>query len=321
MRTVRAATVGVVCALLLVLSGCVKVDLDLEVHSDNTVSGTMILGLSQQLPNAEQAVEQLKSQLPPGATSEPWSDSEYVGVRISYDRVPIDEFSTPSVEGAGDTGLGLRREGDFFILGSPEDTAPDGPDLSGIDAVYRVRLTFPGPVVEGNGTIDGRSIEWTDMGVSPYAKARASSAVLVPVLIAVGVVLVLAAAALLVFLMMRRQRAAQPAAAGTTTTAAHGWSGQPGAPDGGHDPTHFTGATVDRPGAWGSGSAAGVPTPPGWDPAGQQSQPPQSYPPAGPTGSPWDQQQPSQPQPSPQPPADDPWDGGDDRESPWQRPR
>src|SRR5699024_2241848 len=147
------------------------------------------------------------------------------------------------------------------------------------------------------------------------------SAVLVPVLIAVGVVLVLAAAALLVFIVMRRQRAAQPAtsAAGPTTMTGPGWSGQPGAPDGGYDPTRFTGATVDQPGAWGSGASAGVSTPPGWAPAGQQSPPPVSDPPDGPTGSPgstgsrWDQQ--------PGPESDDGPRDGEDRESPCQRPR
>lgn len=221
MRMIRGALVGLLCVVLLALSGCVKIDVDLEVNSDNTITGSMILGVSKELPNAQQAVDQLRAQLPPDAVSEPWSDEQFVGFKVTYDDLPIDQFSTPTAGNVGDTGLGLRREGDFFLVGEPPDgSEPDGPDLSGLQPVYRVRLTFPGPVVEGNGKIDGNSIEWTDSAVTPYAKARATSVVLVPILIGAGVVLILAAAGLLVFLAIRHQRAPQqpaPAAAPTGT--------------------------------------------------------------------------------------------------------
>lgn len=284
MRTARAGIVGLLCVVLLTLTGCVKVDLDLEVHSDDTISGTLIMGVSKEVPNAEQAVDQLQGQLPPGATSEPWSDDKFVGVQITYDNTPIDQFSTPSAGMGGDTGLGLRREGDFFILGSP-DAETDSPDLTGLQPVYRVRLTFPGPVVEGTGQIDGRSIEWTDMNVNPYVKARATSVVLVPLLIGAAVVLVLAAAALVVFLALRRQRAshrtaeAQPTWAapqdqsgtgqygtsqygtsqyGTSQYGTSQYGGQDQTQYGGQDPTQFTGATVDPP--WDGGRPDGPST-------------------------------------------------------------
>ena len=312
--------VGLLCAVLLVLAGCVKVDLDLEVHSDDTISGTMLLGVSKELPNAQQAVEQLKSQLPPDVTTEPWSDDKFVGVSVTYEDTPIDEFSTPTATGTGgDTGLGLRREGDFFIMGSPDAEESGSPDLSGLQPSYRVKLTFPGPVVEGNGTIDGNSIEWTDMDITPYVKARATSALIVPILIGVGVVLILAAAALLVVLMVRRNRSPQPAA---STTGA--WSGQPGPQPGGHDPTQFTGASVDQSAPW--GAASQDTPPPEWDQSlangGYGQSPPDSY---GQPGVAW-----GQPDGGATGQAGGPWEqdssdaldqsGSDTGESPWQRP-
>lgn len=287
MRTMRGAVVGLLCVVVLALSGCVKIDLDLEVNSDNTVSGSMILGVSKELPNVQQVVDQLRSQLPPDTVSEPWSDEQFVGFRVTYDKLPIDEFSTPTAANVGDTGLGLRREGNFFLVGTPPDgSEPDGPDMSGLQPVYRVRLTFPGPVVEGNGTIDGNSIEWTDNTVTPYAKARANSVVLVPVLIGAGVVLILLAAGLLVVLAIRHQRTPQQAV--PTTGAADPFASNP-------PPTNQYG-----PDQYGTGQDWEGVTPSTWQTPGADT--------PGTDGSPWQR-----------PPEDHQSDGAGS-ESPWQRP-
>lgn len=288
MKPVR--TLLLVILSLLLLGGCVKVDLDLTVASDDTISGTMILAVDKSIPSSEQVQQQLEAGLPPGVTSEPYEDEQYRGITATYDKVPIADFAGQGPEGAMQAST-LRREGDFYIYGQP-DPAPPAPVPGLENAMYRVKLTFPGEVVETNGVADGNSVEWTDPGITPYAKAEAAPDLLVPILIGSLAALVLVAGVLAAVLLIRRRRAAAATVAAT--------------PDqGGYDPTAFTG--VFDGGQEFTGRSG---------PAGPPSGPPAAGGSYGPTGAP----------PPPAPGDPDPWSAEGARraeasdETIWRRP-
>ncbi|MGD7788052.1 LppM family (lipo)protein [Propionibacteriaceae bacterium Y1700] len=241
MKFLRALLAGVACLLL--LTGCFKVDADYEISSDDTLSGSMIFGFSKELPEAEakQAMEQMQKGLPAGVKVEPWENEKFRGIEATYDKVPLSEFQ---MQTAGDTsGMGLRREGDYFVLGdkNAEQSAPL--TMSGYE--YEVTFTFPGEVEDANGVIDGNTVTWTDPNVTPYAKAKASGGLLVPILIGVAVVVLLAAGGGAAYLLIRRNKKAGQ---------------QQG---GGYDPTAFGGAQpdndpfADQPGQQGFGPQQG----------------------------------------------------------------
>lgn len=220
-RLSRTVAVAVLCVLL--MGGCYKLDMDVTVSSDDTVSGTMVVGISRDFPGGQELLAQMRSEMPPDLDVKDWSDDRFVGFEITYRDQPIDGMAGGSQYGSSD--FQLRRDGDYFILGDP-NAVQESQDLEGFNPVYRVRFTFPGEVVEGNGVKDGNSMEWTDPTMAPYAKAEATASLLVPILLVAGGVLVLAAAAVVVILVVRRKQA-QPALVGAGGPGGGPAQGQP----------------------------------------------------------------------------------------------
>ncbi len=213
--------------LCLALAGCYKVDLDLTVDPDDTISGSMIFGITRDLPGGGEILNQMRSSLPPGTEVQDWSDDRFLGFKITYDKAPISALGSDSR--ATGSAITLRRDGDFYILGDPA-ADPDLPDLGGFTPVYLIRFTFPGEVVEGNGVKDGRSMEWTDPSIPPYAKAEAGGSSMVPiVLICVGVAVL--AAAVVVAIVVLRRKGTPPALVGGPAQPPHAeWGQQAQAP-------------------------------------------------------------------------------------------
>lgn len=177
--TLRAALlrtlprVAVVGALALALTGCVKLDLDLDVRSDDTVDGTVVLGFSKQLAglpglDAGDLTSDGPIDIPDQGrvTTERYDDGDFVGTRFGFTDVPLAEFGDR--DRADD--LRIVRDGDQFRVSgtldlgadnAPRDTGGLGLDRLASGAEIRIRLTFPGDVVSANGTVDGRSVTWS----------------------------------------------------------------------------------------------------------------------------------------------------------------
>jgi hypothetical protein len=194
-------------AIALLLAGCFRVNMDLDVTADNTVSGTAVIAVEESLLELSgQSVDQLfadmdLSDLPPGSKAEPYDEDGFVGRQITFDEVPLSEFienDTLSGAASGED-LNIVREGDeFHVTGGfdmsgQEFTGTEIPQQFLDNVEFRISLTFPGPVSSASGDIDGNTVTWeprvgqnTEIRAVASAIPSSSSPLLMIVLIAAG---------------------------------------------------------------------------------------------------------------------------------------
>lgn len=251
-RRVRtAARVGAFIALALLLTGCIKLNMDLVINSDDTVSGTVQFGVQKELLELTgQSVEDLIGEVPlpsdaPGVTTEPFEDDEFAGQQFNFDRVSIAQFNQSQV--SGPTGLSgvpatdqltITRQGDTFVVAGVLDmsggvtgvTSPFGGTGAELleSADIRISITFPGDVVEATGgQVDGNTVTYRprfgerleidatgsaiDDGDAEAAVGGDGGSNLMLILIIAGVVLILA---IVLFLVLRSRRGGGEGAAG-----------------------------------------------------------------------------------------------------------
>jgi hypothetical protein len=244
--TQRWRTVGRIAGLgllALLLSACLKLDMDLEVSEDNTISGSMIFGVDKQLLELTGgSIDDFlgtDSPLPSdaeGVTAEPYEDDEFIGQRFVFDSVPLETLSS----GTPDE-LRITREGDTFTVtgaldlssglsgatGATGATGFPGAEqfLQGAD--LQVRITFPGPVTETNGEVDGNTVTWIPV-VGERLELRATASAIasggdsnLTMLLIIAAVIVALAIVVGIIVAQRRNRPA---------VAASGFGGSAGAP-------------------------------------------------------------------------------------------
>jgi hypothetical protein len=267
-------------ALALLLAGCFKVNMDLDVTADTRVSGDAVVAVDESLLELSgQSVDQLfadmdLSDLPPGSKSEPYEEDGFVGQQITFDEVPLSEFTgngTLSGTASGEE-LHIVREGDAFRVTGGFDmsgqgfTGPEIPEQLLDNFEFRISITFPGPVSSASGDIDGNTVTWeprvgqnTRIQAVASAIPSSSSPLLMIVVIAAGA---LALGAIFYFVTHR------------TPAAAAGPIGDTGSGDAVPAPmpggVQASGSPVDPP-------PAAYPAPEGESPVGQT--PPQPPPP------------------------------------------
>lgn len=177
-----------VAALIMLTTGCVKLDTDLDVHSDDTVSGTVIVALDKSLASKVKSNEPdtftppSRSELPPGADAAEWADDTYQGFKITYNEVRLADLNKVADANASATGAESWRggfrithdDGDYTFTWDLSDlgtvSANGGADQVGSasarralrSADTRAQITFPGKVEKTNGTVgdDGRTVTW-----------------------------------------------------------------------------------------------------------------------------------------------------------------
>jgi hypothetical protein len=169
------ARAGAFAVLALVLSACIKLDMDLSVHSDDTVDGTVIFALSKQLiALSGQSPEDLLGTDAPvpsdaeGVTTEPYEDDKFQGQRFTFDAVPLAQLNQG---GTDEDALRITREGDTYTVNGALDLSSGATGATGLTgfpgaeelfqgAELRIRLTFPGEVLSSNGQVDGNTVTW-----------------------------------------------------------------------------------------------------------------------------------------------------------------
>jgi len=171
------------------LTGCFKFTIDLEVSSQDTVSGTSVFALSEALTALAQeggggeptdAFEEID-----GVTVSEFDDGNFVGQQYDFSGVPIESFALNDDASA----LSIERNGDNLVLRgnlSLEDEGADpaaGEDLGFGQEFFdsadlRVSIKFPGEILETNGKIDEstNTITWVpkfgeanDLSATVYA--------------------------------------------------------------------------------------------------------------------------------------------------------
>ncbi|MEU7953667.1 DUF3153 domain-containing protein [Micromonospora chalcea] len=264
LRRSRAFRLAVCLALVAILSGCMQLNLGLTVNDDDTVSGQLLLTapksvLKQRNPDPAVAFAELRPNipsLPPGAETR-YEDATSYGIQITYRKTPLAQFTSESVN--------LVRDDDLYRFALPLDPKKYGGKFGQQDPrqqqafmtlmAFEISVTFPGRVLDTNGTVTGRSVTWKvvanqpkpselrAVAQAPPPPATSPAAVVtgdgsfpwLPVVAAV-VVLLLVAAVVLVLLMRRRRSRGGPDATATTGPGvpagpAPASTGAPAAPD------------------------------------------------------------------------------------------
>ena len=176
MRTLRF--VGLISLISLLLTGCVKMDLALEINSDKTVSGTMIYAISDALSELGTTSEEsdpttdLFDTTAKGVTISDYKQDGYTGTKIVLDRVPMEAFN----KDGGDTGgfQIIREENKITLKGELDLSSADTGEVDDSEwgaalakslfatADLDISVKFPVKVISTTGTIseDGRTVSW-----------------------------------------------------------------------------------------------------------------------------------------------------------------
>ncbi|WP_460663728.1 LppM family (lipo)protein [Kribbella swartbergensis] len=269
MNRVRAALVVVAC--LVALTGCVKLDADLKVNSNETVSGTMQIGVDKQLLQSsgqsldkvrERIEDGIKQTTTDGVTCTPSEDDRYVGSNCTFEGVPFSKMGSSSGEG-----VGFRKEGDRFKVTVKVPNLGNVP--SGSQPTVNFKITMPGKIIEHDdgAKVDGRTATYDSLdklgNVSLTSEAGSSFPLWAIILI---VVLVLLAAAAVVFFVLRSRKA--------KAQQGYGPYGQyPGQPQHGQWGAQYGGPQGQYPGQPGYGQQGYAQSGPGGPYGGQPSQP------------------------------------------------
>jgi hypothetical protein len=229
----RIGTVGrvaMVAALALLLTGCLKLDMDLQIQSDDTVNGAIVFAVSKDVLELTggSAEDLLGGETPfpsdvEGVTTEEYDDGEFAGQQFNFDGVPISQFAADPEDPES---LSIVREGDTFVVSGALDlsqglsgaTGATGAEQFLESAEIRIAITFPGDVTESNGEVDGNTVSWAPefgerVDIQATGSAIASggdSNTLLYVLIGVGAVLLIAI--IIIVVVMGRRKKGEPSA-------------------------------------------------------------------------------------------------------------
>jgi hypothetical protein len=228
--TLRAFALAVTAAL--VLSGCIKMEMNLELQSDDTVNGTMVFavqeGLGEMLgdfdesgegeaPSDEEAARELFAEDLDNdfenATEEPYNEEGWVGTKVTFTGEQIDSFADDSGE------LSIVREDDEFVVSGKLEAGPqeeEGMEELFEEADMTMSITFPGEVTDHNGTLEGNTVTWnllTPPAEGIEARGGATEGGSLPIMwILVAVVALIVIAAIVTFVLLRSRNSGNDSA-------------------------------------------------------------------------------------------------------------
>jgi hypothetical protein len=211
--------------LVLLLSGCIRLNMDLKVNDDSTVSGTIVFAVSDALAgmgsgstSSDLGTSPLVDQKAKGVTEIPYKQDGFTGQKFMLNHTPL----TALQNGTNKEGnLAIVRKGNQIrvtglldLTSSGQGTAdPLGALTGGIatsmfaSADLRISITVPGKIVKSTGVISngGKTVTWRPKIGEKTDLATTVDLPMVPwTLIGGGVALLLAL--LVAFIVMRSRR-------------------------------------------------------------------------------------------------------------------
>lgn len=227
----RTVSMGALAALgIVALSGCFKLDMELELTSDNTVDGSIIVAVDREqaeLFGGEDALREALSGQGDGllgedpetgsVTTEEYEDDDWIGNEYEFSAVALEEFSGTE---AGD--LSITRVGDEFVVDGTIDLsqgAETDPSAGALleSAEAEISITFPGGVSSSNGDEDGNTVTWTPVpGEVTEISAVGSAEGGVPwtMIVAIIALLTLVVVGIVLLVVVRGRQSVSPAATG-----------------------------------------------------------------------------------------------------------
>ena len=167
------------------LTGCIKLDMDLTVNRDRTVSGTVVGAVSDYLAelteeSGDTSSNSLTSELDslfdentPGVTVKEYKSGGFTGQQYILDRVAISELTGDVTDPEG---FNIKIEGNKVNVSGVLDLSMDEETTSSLElfgadlakglfssAQMRIAIRFPGKVISSSGEIsaDGKQVVWT----------------------------------------------------------------------------------------------------------------------------------------------------------------
>ncbi|MCL2422489.1 MAG: hypothetical protein FWD11_01115 [Micrococcales bacterium] len=156
--------VSICAAALIATSGCMKIDLSIDIKSDDDIWVSSVLGarrsaVEAQEINADDLCESLNKDdgvtlYAPGLTDAPAtdvSDDKYVACKME---------GTSNLENMTDN---LEHVDGTYVFTMDSSDSSEGVNSSMVDSV-EISVTFPGKVLEHNGssTVSGTTVTWTN---------------------------------------------------------------------------------------------------------------------------------------------------------------
>ena len=164
-QRIRTAT-ALGALVVLSLTGCMKMDMEIELLPEDQVNGTITIGVSREFAElAGQSPESIADEMAAdmeqteGTSTVPFDDGTYIGSTTTFDAMSIEEWTA---EGGAET-LEVVRDGDDYVVSGALDLSQAGEMESmgmTVPLDIRIAVTFPGAVSEHNGTLEGNTVEW-----------------------------------------------------------------------------------------------------------------------------------------------------------------
>ena len=224
-----AATILSLCLLLVLLTGCMKIELDINVKSNGKADLCLLYAMADSAMDAgagDAALtpEDIEEYEKEGWTAEDYSQDGYTGVVLK--KFDVDLSETEVMEGAEGS---IRKEGSTYIVDfepvSKEDQADFEETASWLKTMggsFVVRMTLPDKPVSHNATSvseDGKTLEWDvlsmDVTQPIHVEFKTSNPALIIGIAAAAVVVI---ALIFVAMKSRKQRAPEAFAPGETAS-------------------------------------------------------------------------------------------------------
>ncbi|MDR1851211.1 MAG: hypothetical protein LBR21_00945 [Propionibacteriaceae bacterium] len=310
--------------LLLVLAGCVKLEMNVDIKGDNDVQLQAVVGIEKDYASMAEVTEdnvcdKLGSSLSSDTDiqTKAVDDGEYISCEITGTQ-SIDGFNSDSVDQGITHADGLYT----FKLKVDESELSGYPgastSLDTMFSAFKISVTFPGEVTEhsGTSTVSGTTVTWTQVselfsseGLLASGKDAgglfSSGAGLNPTTwIILGIALVVVVAVIVLVIVLARNKKAKQAQQQAQYQPYGQYPQQPGqyGQPGAYGQGQYGQQQYGQPGQYGSTPKYGYPQQPGGQPVQQPPIQQQGQPPVRQPGQPQPGQgQPGQVQPEGQP--------------------
>ncbi|WP_062210568.1 LppM family (lipo)protein [Demequina oxidasica] len=232
-QTLRVLVLSVVSVAA--LSGCMRMEMSLELSDHDTASGSYVMaikeGAGEQLgaTSDQEAADQLFGDLGEGiegASVTEYNEDGYIGTKATFEDQSFAALNLDSDD------MRISREGDEYVVAGTYGSN-ESADLGELpdDAVATLAITFPGKVVETNGTVEGNTVTWDLKQDSDdlYARGAASPDSGVPIWLwlAIGFVALVVIAGVVVLILGSRRSPGSAASAPTAAPLPQGQSFHP----------------------------------------------------------------------------------------------
>lgn len=200
-----------VVACLIGLTGCVRFDGDLQVHSDETVSGTLQVGVYKQSVQSagwseSSARRQIESEIKfvssDQAECKTYENDTFMGSTCTLNKVPFAELGSSAGEG-----FYFRKDGNEFVV-TVRARALTAYPRRGQEADFELKITMPGKIInyDPGATVIGRTATYDSSDDINDVSLRSEDGAGFPLWAIVLIALLLLAALAALMFLLRRKR-------------------------------------------------------------------------------------------------------------------